>query len=113
MTRLNSSRPNRPSRIPPRLVLELVEAVDDLSEGAFITSREQLDFLQHVLSRMERPLRHLCMEAGIPEAAERLRMSVVRARHGIGMHDAEKSDLNALRRLAELAPRKDDGKDIV
>jgi hypothetical protein len=39
----------------------------------FILRTEHEELALRVLKRIDRPLRHLCMEAGIPEAYERFR----------------------------------------
>lgn len=71
LTRLSTTRPPRPSRISPRAVMELVESLDELG---FILARQPDDIGIRILHRIERPIRHLCIEAGMPEAYERFRM---------------------------------------
>lgn len=71
LARLSTSRASRPFRMSPRAVMELVESLDELG---FILSREHGEIGMRILHRIERPLRHLCMEAGVPAAYERLHM---------------------------------------
>jgi hypothetical protein len=70
LTRLSTTRAPRPSRVSPRALIELVESMDELS---FILAHEHGDIGMRILHRIERPIRHLCLEAGMPEVYERFR----------------------------------------
>ena len=71
LSRINSERAHRPSRVSPRAMMELVE---NLSELAFITAREHGDMGLTIMERIDRPIRHMCIEAGVPEIYERYQM---------------------------------------
>ena len=71
LTRLNASRSSRPSRFAPHAMMDLVES---LAELQFILAHEHVDIGLQILRRLERPIRHLCMEAGVPEIYETYRM---------------------------------------
>ncbi len=77
LTRMNSSRSTRP-RIAERAVVELVESLDELQ---FILAHENEKIGMRVLERLDRPLRHICMEAGLPELYERFRLGQRRRPH--------------------------------
>lgn len=72
LTRMNSSRSVRP-RISERAVVELVESLDELQ---FVLSHENEKIGMRILERLDRPLRHICMEAGVPELYERFRLGM-------------------------------------
>lgn len=72
LTRMSSSRAARP-RILERAVVELVESLDELQ---FVLSHENEKIGIRILERLDRPLRHICMEAGLPELYERFRFGV-------------------------------------
>lgn len=67
LARLNASRSPR-GRFSPSALMELMESVEELS---FIIRNESGEKGLRLLHRIERPLRHLCMEAGMPELFER------------------------------------------
>ncbi|MCX8517150.1 MAG: toll/interleukin-1 receptor domain-containing protein [Rhodoferax sp.] len=69
LSRMNAARITRP-RVSERAVMEMVEALDELH---FILRHENGEIGLQVLKRIERPLRHICMEAGVPEAYEKFR----------------------------------------
>lgn len=69
LTRINSSRSLRP-RIHEQALLEILEAVDELQ---FILQHENEELGHSVVKRLDRPLRHLCMEAGLPYSRFRFR----------------------------------------
>ena len=69
LARLNSSRSIRP-RISERAIVDILETIDELH---FILRHENEDIGRHVLKRLDRPIRHLCMEAGIPYERFRLK----------------------------------------
>lgn len=67
LTRLNASRTMRP-RVSDRAVIELVDALDELR---FIFRHENEEIALQILKRIDRPLRHICIESGFPEAYSR------------------------------------------
>lgn len=69
LTRMNSTRSMRP-RISERAVMELVESLDELQ---YILLHENEAIALRVLKRIDRPMRHICLEAGMPEVYERFR----------------------------------------
>jgi hypothetical protein len=69
LTRMNVSRQSRP-RIADRAIVELVDALDELQ---YILRHENEDIALRIVKRLDRPLRHICLESGIPEAYERFR----------------------------------------
>jgi TIR domain len=70
LTRMNSSRAVQP-RISERAVIDLIESLDELQ---FVLSHENDKIGMRILERLDRPLRHLCDEAGVPELYERFRI---------------------------------------
>lgn len=68
LTRMNSSR--TPRLRSDRAVVELVDALDELQ---YILHHENEELALRILKRLDRPLRHICLEAGMPEAYERFR----------------------------------------
>lgn len=72
LTRMNASRTSRP-RIAERAVVELVDALDELR---YILRHENEDIALRILKRLDRPLHHICLESGVPEAYERFRRQV-------------------------------------
>lgn len=81
LTRLNASKSSRPLRISPHAIMELVES---LSELHFILAHDHGEIGLQILRRLDRPIRHLCLEAGVPDMYETFRM---RSREL--MHDME------------------------
>ncbi len=77
LTRMGASRSSRHSGISGPAVTELVQA---LGEIVFLMGGEDNDATLHVIGRLDRPLRHICREAGVPEALERFRISHRRSR---------------------------------
>jgi hypothetical protein len=70
LTRINASRPLR-QRLPERAVMDLMESLEELH---FILLHENEEIGLRLLDRIDRPLRHICMETGMPEMYERFRM---------------------------------------
>ncbi len=70
LSRMNSSRSVQP-RISERAVMDLIEPLDELQ---FVLNNEKDKIGMRILERLDRPLRHLCLEAGVPELYERFRM---------------------------------------
>ena len=70
LTRMNASRSMR-QRLPERAVMDLMESLEELH---FILLHENEEIGLRLLKRLDRPLRHICMEAGMPEMYERFRM---------------------------------------
>lgn len=68
LTRLNASRSNR--RIPPRAVIELMDGIEELQ---LLLSQNESEIALRILSRIDRPLKLICAEAGIPEIYDRTR----------------------------------------
>lgn len=83
LTRMNSSRAARP-RITERALIELVDSLDEL---LFVLIHEHEKIGMRILERLDRPLRHICMEAGFPELHERFRIGVLRRQRSF-MDDA-------------------------
>lgn len=79
LTRMNSSRPMRP-RVAQPAVIDLMEFLEELRFR--LQTEDQM--VESIFVRMETPLRHLCMEAGVPELFERFRHGV---RSGTGAFD--------------------------
>jgi hypothetical protein len=74
LTRMNVSRQSRTPRVRDTLIVELVETLDEMM---FIMKRLGPDNRSYeLIRRLERPLRQLCMEVGIPEIYERHRRHV-------------------------------------
>jgi len=71
LTRMNAERAHRPSRISPQAIVELIES---LTELMFFTAREHGEVALSMRERIDRPIRHLCMEAGIPQMYEQFQM---------------------------------------
>lgn len=72
LTRLSAKHPVRPHRMSRHALMEIVEALDELG---MLMAHEYGDIARMIMRRIERPLRHLSMESGMPEVYERLRMS--------------------------------------
>lgn len=68
LTRMSASRSVRPPRLSPRALMEFMETLDEL---LYIIGREHGVMGAAVMRRLDRPLRHLCMEAGFPEFYQR------------------------------------------
>jgi TIR domain len=71
LTRLNSTRSERPTRISPRVVRDLMEGMEELQ---MFRTAENSAAISLIITRLGRPLRHLCLEAGMPEMYEKMRM---------------------------------------
>lgn len=74
--RLNAKHPVRPRGISRHAVMEIVEALYELTA---ISPPEHGEIGRMILRRIDRPLRHLSMEAGMPEVYDRVRMLQHRA----------------------------------
>ena len=72
--------------------------METLDELAFVLSREHGELGMRILHRIERPIHRLCMDAGVPEAYERLRM--VRDRR-------EMMEPESVKRISEPSIQKD------
>lgn len=75
LTRLTTSRPSRAGRISPRAVVDLVGCIEELY---LVALKDDAQMAGHILSRMDRPIRLLCADAGVPEAYERTRIWTVK-----------------------------------
>lgn len=63
LTRLNAMRSSKTTRFGERALTELLEVLDELT---FVIARRGPDEISaHLLQRVDRPLRHLCREAGV------------------------------------------------
>lgn len=58
-------------KLSDRAVVELAESLEEIQ---FILRGENEEIALRILKRLDRPLRYLCMEAGVPEAYERFRL---------------------------------------
>ncbi len=72
LTRMSVSRQERSPRFSERAFVDLMETLDEL---VFMLMRRGPDDMgMHLMERLDRPLRHLSMEAGMPELYDRHRM---------------------------------------
>jgi len=76
LTRMNTGRVQRPARFSQAGVLELVQGLTEV----FCTARPECTWIVNVYDRIDRPLRHICLEAGAPELYETFRMRVAEMR---------------------------------
>lgn len=71
LTRMNVSRQNQTPRVSERAIMELVETLDEMM---FTMGRHGPDHMSYdLMRRLDRPLRHLCMEVGMLEIYDRHR----------------------------------------
>lgn len=70
IARMSATRLPR-SRLSERALVDLAESLEEIH---FILRNENEEVALRVLKRLDRPLRHLCVEAGVPEAYERFRL---------------------------------------
>jgi hypothetical protein len=92
LTRMNASRQGRSPRISEGAFVEFMETLDEMM---FTLGRRGLDDMSfHFMRRLDLPLRHLCMEAGVPEMYERHQMRM-RDMFGPRMEKDEKSELGS------------------
>lgn len=90
LTRMNASRQSKSRAISERAVAELIETLDELM---FLYERRgPSDMTMHLAHRLERPLRHLCAEAGIPEMYERFRLHTRELRNIIAHQVTSEND---------------------
>lgn len=89
LTRMNSSRSARP-RISEHVVVDLVSSLDELQ---FVLMHENEKMGMRILERLDRPIRHLCIEAGVPEMYERFR-----ARKHLNEKEPPRGDVKAGKR---------------
>jgi hypothetical protein len=78
LTRMNAERAHRSPRVSQRVVVDLVE---NLAELIFFAAREPGDMSVSIIHRIDRPIRHLCMEVGTQETYERFHNRVREAMH--------------------------------
>ena len=71
LSRLNASKPMRGAKFSTHAIIDLVESLEELN---FILLHEYGELGMQILSRIDRPIRHLCMEAGVPEVYDKFRM---------------------------------------
>lgn len=69
LSRMNASRMGRSPRLSERAFMEFIETFDEMMFMA--VRRGGDDMTMHLMQRLDRPLRHLCLEAGVPEMYER------------------------------------------
>ncbi len=86
LSRMNAERAHRPPRLSSRAVVDLVE---NLTELVFFAAHENNDMASSIMERMERPIRLLCMEAGIPEVHERFNRRMHSHEHIMGGRELE------------------------
>jgi len=72
LTRMNASRVARGPRLTERAMGEFMEMFDEMMFMGGRRAPDEMSF--HVMRRLDRPLRNLCVEAGIPEMYERHQM---------------------------------------
>jgi hypothetical protein len=74
LTRMNAERAHRSSRNSPRALMDLIETLTSL---IYFNFRENGDASLSIMERIDRPIKYLCMEAGMQEEYEifRMRMS--------------------------------------
>jgi hypothetical protein len=89
LTRMGARKAERGPRYSERALLDLVESVDELVFMAGINV--PIELTNPILHRLERPLRHLCVESGVPELYDR-HMRRVRDRVGRLTEKEEKGD---------------------
>lgn len=71
LTRLNVSRAERSTRISPRLVIDLMEGLEELQ---LVLNTEHSAISNRILTRVSKPLKQLCIEAGVPDAYQKMRL---------------------------------------
>jgi hypothetical protein len=78
LSRMNAVRNGPNPRMSERAMVELLETLDEML--FMLGHRAPDDMGLHLMRQLDRPLRHLCMEVGIPEMYERhkMRMSEIR-----------------------------------
>jgi len=74
LTRMNAARLTRSPRISERAIMELVEILDEIMMIMRHFRNDEKSY--YLLKKLDRPLRHICMEAGIPEMYEQHRMKM-------------------------------------
>jgi hypothetical protein len=107
LTRMNSSRIGRP-RLAEHAVVELIESMEELK---FFLRHENEEIGMRILDRLDRPLRHLCMEVGMPELYERFR--IMMRQRDIPLRETELTVKNSKAmnsELSKLIRQKFDGK---
>lgn len=71
LSRLNASKPIRGGKFYAHAIIDLVESLEELN---FILMHEHGELGMQILRRIDRPIRHLCMEAGVPDLYDKFRM---------------------------------------
>ena len=92
LNRMNSTRLSKSSPLSRHAIEEMMEYI---SEMAFIINRENGDLGYSILKRLERPMRHLCSQADMPELYDRLRRRI---------RDYDKPKLGIMERRPETVP---------
>lgn len=80
LTRMTAARPVRSARVSPRLVNEILESVEELF---IVASKDSPEVASHIFHRLDKSLRHLSFEAGLPEVYERSRILAPKRRRVI------------------------------
>ena len=76
LSRMNAARAGRPSRISAQPVIDLMDGLEELE---LVLGPQNSDVSRRIRGRLDKPLRFLCMEAGIPEIYEKMRMRLPEA----------------------------------
>jgi hypothetical protein len=96
LSRMNASRQSRSPRISERAFMELMETLEEM---LFMNAHSgDDDMTMRLMQRLDRPLRHLCLETNVPEMYERYR---VRMRKMLGHFTDEEQ-----KAVAETRPEK-------
>lgn len=69
LTRMTAARAQRPSQTSARAIMDLVDGLEELQ---LLFVPQNPDLARRLLDRIRKPMKFLCMEAGVPEAYERL-----------------------------------------
>jgi hypothetical protein len=69
LSRMNAARSSRPPRVSECAMIEFLETLDEMLYMFGLRAPDDMGL--QLMHRLERPLRHLCMEAGIPEIYKR------------------------------------------
>ena len=68
LTRMNASRMPLPSKISLEVIMDLIHSLDEIP---FLLKMGDRKAGHHILKRLDRPLRHICFEAGFPDIYEK------------------------------------------
>ncbi|PRG53774.1 hypothetical protein C6V06_12925 [Burkholderia gladioli] len=76
LSRMAATRAVRPSRISPRVMVDLMEGLEELQ---LFLGPQNSDVTRRVFDRLRKPLKFLCLEAGMPEAYDKMRARISEA----------------------------------